>query len=133
VLTDDDGPLLDALSANPYAIGSAKFLEETEERIERRRKGGARDQDLDMPRRWVLLDDIDAAVVRQFKIEAGRLSKHGHRAGPSKTTAVELAVRLADLSGRAVGEHYGISSTAVGAIHRRVADRPEVLAVIERI
>ena len=51
-------------------------------------------------------------AARHFKIDAARLSRHGHRAGAAKAVAVELAVRLADLSGRAVGQHYGISSTA---------------------
>ena len=132
-LTDDDGPLLDALAANRFAIGSESFLEETEERIERRRSGEARDRDLDLPRRAVSLADIDAAVARHFKIDAARLSQHGHRAGAAKAVAVELAVRLADLSGRAVGQHYGISSTGVGAIHRRVADRPGVLVVAAKL
>ena len=132
-LTDDDGPLLDALAANRFAIGSESFLEETEERIERRRSGEVRDRDLDLPRRAVSLADIDAAVARHFKIDAVRLSQHGHRAGAAKAVAVELAVRLADLSGRAVGQHYGISSTGVGAIHRRVADRPGVLVVAAKL
>lgn len=132
-LTEDDEPLREALAANRYAVGGESFLEETEERIDRRRSGDARDNDLDLPRRVVSLEEIDAAVARHFKIEAARLSKHGHRAGAAKAVAVELAVRLADLSGRAVGQHYGISSTGVGAIHRRVADRPEVLAIAARL
>ena len=132
-LTDDDGPLLDALAANRYAIGSETFMEETEGRIERRRSGGARDKDLDLPRRAVSLDDIDGKVERHFKIDRARLSQHGHRAGAAKAVAVELAVRLADLSGRAVGEHFGISSTGVGAVHRRMADRPEVLAIVDQL
>jgi len=37
---------------------------------------------------------------------------------------VALASRLAKLSGRLVGQHYGIGSAAIGAIHRRLADRP---------
>ena len=46
---------------------------------------------------------------------------------------MELAVRLADLGGRAVGQHYGISSTGVGAMHRRAADRPGVLVVAAKL
>ena len=72
-LTDDDGPLLDALAANRYAIGSETFMEETEGRIERRRSGGARDKDLDLPRRAVSLDDIDGKVERHFKIDRDAL------------------------------------------------------------
>ena len=86
-----------------------------------------------MPRWAIALDDIDAAVARHFKIDAARVSHHGHRAGAAKAVAAELAVRLADLSGRTVGQHYGISSTGVGAIHRRAADRPEVLAVAAKL
>ena len=42
-----------------------------------------------------------------------------------------LASRLVDVTGRAIGEHYGIGSSAVGAIHRRLADRPEILQVVD--
>ncbi len=37
--------------------------------------------------------------------------------------AVELAARLADMIGRAIGEHYGIGATAVGANHGRLVSR----------
>ena len=132
-LTEDDGPLLDALAANRYAIGSESFVEKTEERIEQRRTGGARNQDLDLPRRTISLDEIDAAVVRHFRIDAERLSQHGHRTGRRKPWPWNWRSRLADLSGRAVGEHYRISSTGVGAIHRRMADRPDALAIADTI
>ena len=36
--------------------------------------------------------------------------------------AVDLAYRLADLSGRTIGEHYGVGSGAVSAIHRKVEE-----------
>ncbi len=55
------------------------------------------------------------------------------RAGPAKAVAVELAARLAGMSGRAIGLHYGIGAAAVGAIHRRLADRPDVLQVVESL
>jgi len=47
--------------------------------------------------------------------------------------AVALASRLADESGRAIGEHYGIGSAAIGAIHRRLADRRDTLDVVEAL
>jgi hypothetical protein len=47
--------------------------------------------------------------------------------------AVELAAQLADLSGRAIGEHYGICANVVVANRRRLATRPEVLQVIETL
>jgi hypothetical protein len=49
----------------------------------------------------------------------------------AKSVAVELAAQPADLSGRAIGEHYGMCARAVGASRRRLATRPEVLQVIE--
>ena len=48
-----------------------------------------------------------------------------------KVVVVELAARLAELSGRAIGEHYGIGATGVGAIHRPLAERPGTLAIVE--
>jgi hypothetical protein len=61
------------------------------------------------------------------------LKTHGHHAGPATATAVALASRLANLSGRLIGEHYGIGSAAIGAIHRRLADRPEAPDIIESL
>jgi hypothetical protein len=61
---------------------------------------------------------------------AGVLKAHGHHAGAAKAVAVALASRLANLSGRMIGQHYGIGSSAIGAIHR-LADRPEALKIVE--
>jgi len=47
--------------------------------------------------------------------------------------AVELAAQLADLSGRAIGAHYGICAHGVVANRRRLATRPEVLQLIETL
>ena len=44
-----------------------------------------------------------------------------------------LASRLANLSGRLIGQHYGIGSAAIGAIHRRLADRPDALGIVESL
>ncbi len=46
---------------------------------------------------------------------------------------MELAAQLADLSGRAIGAHYGVCANAIGANRRRLAMRPEVLEVIETL
>jgi len=47
--------------------------------------------------------------------------------------AVELAARLADLSRRAIGAHYGICAHGVVANRRQLATRPELLQVIETL
>jgi len=61
------------------------------------------------------------------------LSAHRHRVGAANAAAVELAARLADMSHRAIGVRYGIGPAAVGAIHRRLQDRPDVLQVVESL
>ena len=76
-------------------------------------------------------EEIDAAVARRYGLDSAVLRAHGRHAGPAKAVAVALASRLAEANGRAVGEHYGIGSSAIGAIHRRLADRPEALDVVE--
>ena len=129
-LTEDDGPLLEAMAASRYAIGGAAFVERTDERIEQRRSGRLQDEDLDLPRRTVSLEEIDEAVARHYGIDARWFSAHGRSVGCAKSVAVELAAQLADLSGRAIGEHYGICANAVVANRRRLATRPEVLQVI---
>ncbi len=47
--------------------------------------------------------------------------------------AVELAAQLADISNRAIGEHYGVGATAVVANRRRLVSRPDVLKVVETL
>ena len=86
-----------------------------------------------MPRWGVALAEIDAAVARRYNVEPAVLSTHGHQAGPAKSVAVVLASELANLSGRAIGEHYGIGSSAIGAIHRRLANRPEAQEVVRSL
>ena len=60
-------------------------------------------------------------------------TSHGRSEGPAKAVAVALASRLAGVTNRAVGEHYGIGSSAVNSIHVRLSDRPEVLAAVDLI
>jgi hypothetical protein len=60
-------------------------------------------------------------------------SAHGRSVGCAKSVAVELVAQRADLSGRAVGEQYGVCANAVVANRRRLAARPEVLQVIEKL
>jgi len=132
-LTEDDGPLLEAMAASRYAIGGTAFIERTEEQVEQRRSGRLQDEDLDLPRRTVSLEEIDVAVARHYRVEPGLFSAHGRSVGCAKSVAVELAAQLADLSGRAIGEHYGVCANAIGANRRRLAARPEVLQVIETL
>ena len=49
-LSEDDGPLLEAMAASRYAIGGTTFVEQTEERIGEGRSGRVQDRDLDLPR-----------------------------------------------------------------------------------
>ena len=79
------------------------------------------------------LEEIDAAVARRYGVDPAVLKTHGHHAGPAKAAAVAVASRLANLSGRQIGQHYGIGSAAIGAIHRRLADRPDALKIVESL
>jgi hypothetical protein len=51
----------------------------------------------------------------------------------AKAVAVALASRLADLSGRTIEIHYRIGSSAIDAIHRRLAEWPEALKIVESL
>ena len=125
--------MLEAMAASRYAIGGTAFTEKTEVGIEDRRSGRVQDRDVDLPRWTVALEEIDVAVARRYGVDPAVLKTHGHHAGPAKAAAVALASRLANMSGRLVGEHYGIGSAAIGAIHRRLADRPDVLEIVESL
>ena len=52
-------------------------------------------------------EEIDAAVTEHYGIDVQQLRVHGRSAGEAKVVAVELACRLAGLTGRAIGAHYG--------------------------
>ena len=132
-LTEDDAPLREAMAASRYAIGGAAFLERTEDRIEQRRSGRVQDRDLDLPRRTVSLEEIDAAVAKHYRVDQRLFSVHGRRVGPAKAVAVELAAQLADMSGRDIGAHYGMGATGVRANRGRLASRRDVLQVIETL
>jgi len=47
--------------------------------------------------------------------------------------APELAAQRADLGWRAICNDYGIGTIALGANHRRLTSRPEILRVIETL
>jgi len=64
------------------------------------------DARVDVPKRTVDLEAIDAAVARRYRVKAEELKTLGYHAGPGK---------------------------AVAAIGRRMADRPEVRAVVETL
>ena len=92
-VTEDDGPLLEAMAASRYAIGSAAFTEATEARIEGRRSYRVQDRDVDLPRRTVDLEAIDAAVPRGLcGVEGPRASCRPRQGGGR-------------CPGRASGEH----------------------------
>ena len=131
--------MLDAMHASRYAIGEDSFVEKTEQRLGTLRTGSVQDQHLALPAVTVDSQTVDACVARHFAVEAADLNRHGHRAGPAKVVAVELACRLTGKSGRAVGMHYGgITGAAVANIRRRVREGqiaipPEVDRLMSRI
>jgi REP element-mobilizing transposase RayT len=118
---EDDTPIVEAMSASRYAIGTPSFVERTEQTIELQRVGRLQDKDLELPRWAVPLEEINAAVARRYRLKEEQLRAHGHAAGPAKAVAVELACRLSGMTQRAIGAHYGgIGAAAVSTIHRKV-------------
>jgi len=53
---------------------------------------------VDLPKRTVDLEAIDAAVARRYRVKAEELKTHAHHACPGKAVAVALAARLANSS-----------------------------------
>ena len=123
----DDKPILDAMRASRYAIGDDAFIDQTEKRLGKRRTGKVQDKDLALPAVvTVPIDTVDAYVAGHYRTDVAVLTEHGHRAGPAKAVAVELACRLTGLSGRDVGIHYGgIGASAISNIRRRVRERQD--------
>jgi hypothetical protein len=82
---------------------------------------------------------VDRVVSEHYGMAPADLAEHGHRVGPAKFVAVELACRMTGVSGRAVGQHYGgISSAAVSIIRRKIRQgeyevAPVVFSLQQRI
>ena len=120
-LLNDDGPILDALAASRYAVGSPRFVEETERRLAEQARGRPQDADLDLPRTTMEIARVDEVVTRYYGIAVEQLRERAARVGWPKFVAVELACRLTGLTQRAIGTHYGgITSAAVSNIRRRL-------------
>jgi len=122
-LLEDDRPIVEALQASRYVIGDEPFARDTNRRLGQRRTGRPQDADVALPPETVPLEEIDARVAARFGVKPKDLRQHGHRAGPAKFVAVDLACRLTGLTQRAIGAHYGgISSAAVSIIRRKIRE-----------
>ncbi len=132
-LTEDDAPLREAMAASRYAIGGAAFMERTEGRIEQRRSGRVQDRDLDLPRRTVSLDEIDAAVAKHYRVDQrlfsaarspgraseGRSGRIGSATGRYERPRYRRALR--DRRHRGRSESWAVGVTARGVSSRRDA------------
>ncbi len=134
-VTEDDQPLLDTMQASRYAIGVDSFIEHTKKRLGELRTGRVQDKDLALPTPAIDIHTVDGYVAGYYRIVVADLKEHGHRVGPAKAAAIEVACRLTDLSGRAVGMHYGgISASAVSNIRRKVRKGwGDVLPVVDQL
>jgi REP element-mobilizing transposase RayT len=132
---EDDRPILEAMRTSRYAIGDERFVEETQQRLQKRRTGSVQDKDLALPALTVDIETVDAYVARHYGIDPADLCEHGHRVGAAKFVAVELACRLTGLTQRAVGGHYGdMGSAAISVIRRKVREgKYDLASVLKRL
>ena len=80
---------------------------------------------LALPRAVVPIERIDRLVAAEFGVEPADLKAHGHRSGPAKAIAIELACRLTGWTQRAIGLYYGgISCAAVSVARRKIRNCP---------
>jgi hypothetical protein len=82
---------LEAFKASRYAIGSERFVEETERRLSALRTGPSQDSDVAYLRTVYPIVEVDAAVAAHFGLDTEERKRHGHSAGAAKFLAVELA------------------------------------------
>ena len=97
--------MLEAMAASRHAIGSTRFIHQTERRLAGRRSGRLQDRDVALPRTTLDIARIDEAVAAHYGLPVEELQTHGHRAGAAKFVSVELACRLTGLTHRAIGSH----------------------------
>ncbi len=121
MLMRSDEELGAALAANRYAIGDSEFIALTEAELSGWRKTLSRSKDMDLPRRAVRFERIDAEVTRRFKLSVSDLKRHGSRAGLGKAVAMELAARLSGQTQREIGAHYGgVSGQAIAMTRKKL-------------
>ena len=122
-ILEDDGPMLEALAASRYAIGSTAFVEKTEQRLAGRRSGRSQDRDVALPRATVGIERIDKAVAAHYGVSPSDVASRRACDRAAKFVAVELACGLTGMTQRSIGEHYGgITSAAVSNIRRRLRE-----------
>jgi REP element-mobilizing transposase RayT len=134
-ILDDDRQLQEALRASRYAIGSPAFIEQTERRLQGRRRGRIQDADLALPRLTVPIERIDRLVAREFAIQPADLKAHGHHSGAAKRIALELACRLTGWTQRRIGAYYGgIGCGAVCMARQKIrAEAGATAEIVERL
>jgi putative transposase len=112
------------------ALGSESFVE----RLRRRIAGRQLDDDISGKRRLRAaagLEDIRAAVAREFGVEPGRVSRK--RGGEEKMAAIYLARKLSGLTGREIGQAFGVKGARVSNLVTEIDEgrRPGLLRRLE--
>jgi putative transposase len=116
----DDEELRNALASSTYAIGSEKFVKSVESELSESRRQDSKDQDLNFPKTFVPIDQINQCVCEYYQVQPVELLRRGKIAGRVRRVAIELACRLSGLSQREIGQHYGgIRSQSVSKIRRQ--------------
>jgi hypothetical protein len=69
------------MAASRYAIDGPAFTERTEQHVEGRRRGRVQDRDVELPQWTVELEEIDAAVLYAYGVDAAILGESRHNTG----------------------------------------------------
>jgi len=135
MVNHNDLELMETLKCSSYAIGTAEFIDDVENKLKSKRQGSSRDRDTAWPSDTHDPAVIDRVVENEYGLTTGSLKQHGHIAGEAKQMALELSVRLTGRSQREIGEHYGgISSSAVTMARRKFRNGdPRLLKRLDKL
>ena len=104
----NDKEFMDALGISRYAVGDEKFIGEVESDLKDVKVNKGVYGDIKWPEgKSIALDEIRAAVAKEFKVDQDLLLSRIHVARDAKKVALELSCRYSHESQRKVGEHFG--------------------------
>jgi len=120
MLKKEDEEFKAADAASRYALGDDSFRTGAEQELREKRLERAVTGDIVWPEdRMPGIEEVEQAVLKEFKIPREDLHFHGHRAGDVKVVALALCCEFTGKSQREVSRYFGYSNESTVGRHRK--------------
>jgi len=120
MLKEEDEEFRTADAASRYALGDESFRMHAAEELREKRVERAVTGDIVWPEdRMRSIEEVERAVLKEFKISREDLHFHGHRAGDVKVVAIVLCCEYTGKSQREVSRYFGYTNESTVGRYRR--------------